>query len=593
MKIGSQHTVPIRGLDNVSESSISGGRFGRMFRNLGPAPFREPYLRALGKTMIANDFDEASGTGATADIPFTQADPAKENPKIPSGFTYLGQFIDHDITFDPVSSLDRENDPDALHDFRTPRLDLDSVYGAGPAQQPYLYQPDGARLRIGVDKAPRGFGRFRPDLPRAWDAPPQAARPTGDGAPVNRVRALIADPRNDENNLVQQIHALFQLFHNRVCDRIAEDEPPSMLFGRAQNLTRWHYQWMVLHDFIPRICGEAVYKNVVVAKGDKPRLQFFRSRSGEGFMPVEFSVAAYRMGHSMVRPTYSLNDIVRGAQPSRQDGFDFHRIPIFSGNDTDLANLNGFRELPGFWGIDWAFYFDLPHDHVRLQAGETAFLPQPSYRLDTLLTDPLARLPDRIRAGASISSLAELNLLRGWRLGLPSGQAVARNMGVEEADVLTDAELFDHPNPKVASRRRALLDGDPAEIRALFGDAVSGLNFEGDGRTPGDSFFAGNCPLWYYVLREAEIGGGEHLGLVGGTIVAEVLAGLITMDRKSFLQIAPKWKPVFGEVPGEFTMTDLIRFVDGEFDGAPAGAAASIGDPTVAGNTTAGSASGS
>src|SRR5262249_4606722 len=152
-----------------------------------------------------------------------------------AGFTYLGQFIDHDLTFDPNSKLERENDPDALVDFRTPRLDLDSLYGDGPADNPFLYQDDGVHFLLGLNQA------FEEDLPRNS---------------AEARRALIGDPRNDENLIVSQLHLAFLKYHNRVVDALRAIRPElsgEKLFGEARRIVRWHYQWIVIHEFLRAI----------------------------------------------------------------------------------------------------------------------------------------------------------------------------------------------------------------------------------------------------------------------------------------------------------------------------------------------------
>ncbi|MBB3918271.1 peroxidase family protein [Rhizobium fabae] len=517
----SKHGTPVRGMDSVAHSSVRDQRFGRMFRNLPAAAFTEDAITDLAKTMFQGEFAEKIEEGKPVDVALNEREPEDENPAIPAGFTYFGQFLDHDITFDPVSSLDRFNDPDALQDFRTPRLDLDSVYGSGPADQPFLYEDDELHLLLGEDKDFDGTRKNRPDLPR-------------NSAPIRR--ALLGDKRNDENVIVSQLHATFLRFHNKVVDTLRSRD-----FELCQQTVRWHYQWIVLHDFLPRIIGRETYERVIVGRGEKPNIRFYNPQGRYAFIPVEFSVAAYRYGHSMVRPSYSLNRIVTKPRPVEQPfngkTATFNRIPIFSLLEGEpLANLNGFRELPGFWPIDWAFFFDGIAPDGEPPAG--AVLPQPSYKLDTTLVDPLTSLPDHRHEPIKIRrALAALNLLRGWRLGLPSGQAVARHM---EMEALSDEQLFDSEDADRKRARAALLTNHPG-------------------------IFKGNAPLWFYILREAEIfGNSQHLGPVGGTIVAEVLAGLIREDRHSFLAQWPKWRPTLpGAEPGHFTMADLINFTNG------------------------------
>ena len=237
------HGRGLRGVDEAARSSVDSGRFGRMFRSLPAARHRATALHRLAETMIDDSTD---------DEPITVAEPEDENPTITAGFTYFGQFVDHDITFDPVSSLTAMNDPDALKDFRTPRLDLDSVYGRGKDDQPYLYQhADPLKLLLGVDRHPPSVTAPRPDLPRnAEDV------------------ALIGDPRNDENVIVGQLQSLFLRFHNRIVDHVvAAGTDPHDAFAEAQRLVRWHYQWLVVHEFLPRIVGDAMVAAVLPGTG--------------------------------------------------------------------------------------------------------------------------------------------------------------------------------------------------------------------------------------------------------------------------------------------------------------------------------------
>src|SRR5215467_3256343 len=268
----------LRGLESSGRSDQLEGRFGRMFRTLPPAHFDAGMLHDLAAAMTA-EF-EATPT------PETEADD-EENTGISAGYTYLGQFIDHDITFDPVSTLQKQDDPDALTDFRSPALDLDNVYGRGPDDQPYLYAGDGSFLR----GDPLTLGD-----PDATDLIRNNASPR---------RALIGDPRNDENAIVSQLQGLFHRFHNRTLK-----DNPKAKFEDVQKLVRFHYQYVILNDFLPRIIHSGVIADLKTqGKYDKGKIKFFHIKH-RPFMPVEFSVAAYRLGHSMIRPDYRLNDAV-------------------------------------------------------------------------------------------------------------------------------------------------------------------------------------------------------------------------------------------------------------------------------------------
>jgi hypothetical protein len=460
------------------QAGARGGRFGRMFPDLPAAALGEPATAALVRLMNNPDERATSNT-------------------LPAGYTYLGQFIDHDITFDPTSSLMRANDPDALVNFRTPRFDLDSLYGSGPADQPYLYDwrrddHPGVRLLSGQVA---GAEPDVLDLPRNQGG-----------------RALTGDARNDEHLIIAQLHLLFLRFHNRVVDLLAARRRWGShwdLFDAAQQTVRWHYQWIVMHDFLDRIVGPDMATSIRPAgAGGGIERRHYRY-DGEPFIPVEFSGAAFRFGHSMVRNDYHVN---------AQSGL----VPLFG--DGDVPHLRGFRPLPPELVIDWRRFFWEPAAEAQLRTDQI-----PGMRIDRQLAERLFRLPPD---GAA---LAELNLRRGRALGLPSGTEVARAMGVEP---LTPAQL--------------LLD----EANA--------------GETPPDvrEALSAAPPLWYYILCEARdrrLGrGGQHLGPVGGRIVAEVLAGLLEGDPLSYHRQAPAWSPADEGLTdgGDFRMIDLVDFVE-------------------------------
>ncbi len=489
----------IRGLEAVPVSSQFEGRFGRMFRTLPQAVFVEEDLKSLASVMVAEA--EAEQT------PEIETDP-EENSGISAGFTYLGQFIDHDITFDPASSLQKQNDPNALVDFRTPRFDLDNVYGRGPDDQPYLYADDGVHMQLGRQLTGNPGDPNTRDLQR--NSPGSGPK-----------RALIGDPRNDENVIVAQLQSAFLRFHNRVADVLHGSHAD---FHTIQRIVRWHYQWVVLYDFLPTIIGQGmletilphVKKKTTVAQ-DKPDLRFYRWRN-EPFIPVEFSVAAYRFGHSMVRPIYRLNTTL----PDRQ--------VIFS-LDPNIPNLTGFREFPDNWAIDWKLFFDFGNNPPKFGPQRI----QPAYKIDSSLVNPLGDLPPSI--ASSIPSLAERNLLRGLRMGLPSGQDVARRMGVP---VIPDERL----------RVGKATEED------------SGNNIRLIDISPG---FRNKAPLWYYVLAEAQQvfvndATAIRLGPVGGRMVGEVFVGLLLGDSHSFLNQDPLWQPIPDFIKnGKFGMAQLIE----------------------------------
>ena len=383
-----------------------------------------------------------------------------EQGTIPAGFTYLGQFIDHDITFDPTPFGARARRPRRTVNHRTPRLDLDSLYGLGPDVQPYLYERD------------------RPERLLLSPGPPLDLPRNDEGI------ALTGDPRNDENAIVSQLHLLFARFHNRVVDEFGS-------FTKARRIVLRHYHWIVLKEFLPLVLG-APFKG--------PR-KVYRPK-GEPFIPVEFSGAAYRFGHTMVRPDY-------GTRPLPADG------SPGPGPLSLFPDLEGFRPLEAKREIAWERFFKLvPRD------------PQFSSAIDTRLAPDVFELP----FGEPV--LARRTLLRGIKLKLPSGQALASKLGVpalDEKDLLLDGAN----------------DGVPAG--------------------PIRDTLVRSTPLWYWILCEADKRAeGLHLGPLGALIVGEVLTGLIETDKTSYLSADPAWEPgILGGTKGHFSMASLVRYAQG------------------------------
>jgi hypothetical protein len=379
--------INVRGFNAPRSQFHNEGRFGRLFPELPPfGPDTEKVreaLRELGKVGgLMDGNDRPGGTPQNED-----------NPKLSAGFTFLGQFIDHDLTFDPTSSLERQNDPEAIANFRTPSLELDNVYGSGPTASPHLYdvtQPGKFLVETFTDPT----GTARSDMPRN-----------------SQLTALIGDPRNDENLMVSQLHVAFLRFHNAIVDDLAgKGLSGAQLFAEAQRLARWHYQWMILTEFLPRTVGEDILESV---RRTHPRERLFQWRN-EPFMPVEFAVAAYRFGHSQVRPGYRVN-------AGFAAGIFNSTLPF---TDPDPNDLRGGKRAPRRF-VDWRFFF-------RVDAANPPALGK---RIDTKLSSPLFAL-----IGANPESLAQRNLLRGLSFNLPSGQAMARALRIKP---LTPEELAD------------------------------------------------------------------------------------------------------------------------------------------------------
>jgi hypothetical protein len=418
---------------------------------------------------------------------------------IPAAYTYFGQFVDHDITFETSSApgsqlvapdltplpLDRIRQE--TQNLRSGALDLDSIYGLPAPRR-------GAKMRLG-EVAPSGA---RPPGKDDFNDLPREGRSVD---VVHDRAALIGDPRNDENLIIAQLHLAFLRAHNELVDQ-------GNRFRSARRTLRQHYQHIVLQDFLkkiadPQIVDDTIEQNRIYDPSDE-----------EFFMPLEFSVAAYRLGHSMVRGNYNFNV---NFQPATLD--ELFTFTALSGQ------LGEFDTLPELWIIEWENFVDAGAPFTRAR------------RIDTKLVDPLEHL--RIVTGEEEAGLARRlavrNLLRGYLLRMPTGQAVARALkeklqGVRDIPVL-----------------------GPNRIRqgAASEEQVQALE---------DGGFLERTPLWYYILAEAaELGDGQHLGPVGSTIVAEVLVGLVRRSSNSILR-AQNWQPTLpSDQPGTFTLTDLLK----------------------------------
>jgi hypothetical protein len=453
--------------------------FGRLFPDLpafAPATDRvRDALLALGAPggpLDANDDLSKGPRLLITNLGLSTNNP--NNPAHTAGTTFLGQFVDHDITFDTRSVMGVPTNPGSSPNGRTPSLDLDSVYGAGPVASPQLYDSsDRAKLRI------ESGGVFE-DLPRDAGS-----------------SAIVADPRNDENLMIAGLQCAFIRFHNSAVDWARANGYADAAFEQARRMTTWHYHWVVLHELLPLVVGQGLVDDVL-RKGRR----FYKPRMREGFIPVEFQAAAYRFGHSMVRPSYRAN--LKG-----DDGNPFFALvfdPAGEGQ-SDPVDLRGGARAPRRF-IGWQTFFDFGDGEVK-----------PNKRIDTKISTPLFDLPlAAIASHDTPQSLPQRNLLRQLTWSLPSGQSVAKAMGLER---LTPNDLKD-------------------------------LKPYG---------FNKSTPLWYYILREAELrADGLTLGKVGGRIVAEVLIGLIQSDPGSFLVQKPNWTPTLTGAGASFRMKDFLSF---------------------------------
>jgi hypothetical protein len=463
--------------------------FGRMFRLPPFAPPTTAVQKALlelgkaGGIMDANDDLKAGPVDLIVVEKLNLVN--RNNPSHTAGVTFFGQFLDHDVTFDTTSRLGFPSQPITSTNTRTAFLDLDSVYASGPSGTPELYDPTD-RIKFKVESG----GQFE-DLPR--NATTKAA--------------FIGDPRNDENLIIAGLHAAFLLFHNRAVDHVRSQNPSIRnddAFAEARQLTTWHYQWIILNEFLPLIVGQSVVNEVF-----KNGRRFYNPLNDQEFIPVEWQIV-YRFGHSMVRPSYRANMKGDGGDPFFGMIFD----PKGQGS-SDPIDLRGGARAPRRF-IGWQTFFNF--------GGAFSGDFRPNKLIDTKISTPLFNLPlGAIPSGTPPVSLMQRNLLRHLTWQLPSGQAVAREMGVPQ---LSSADL--------------------SELQPIATSFVS------------------STPLFYYILKEAEIvENGHRLGPVGGRIVAEVFIGLLQLDPQSYLNVQPNWLPTLpaqGGTPESFRMIDFLAF---------------------------------
>lgn len=498
-----------RGLsrDAIDGDKAEVGRFVRTFRALEPYRRDDEFLIALGEEngpLWEPESDEPSG-----------------DADLPAGYAFFAQFIDHEITLDLTSSLERRVDPQGQKNFRTPRLDLDSMYGDGPEGSPFLYdQRHDGKLLLGET------------VPPGSDRQGSAKNVGRDDVQRNRQdTAIIVDPRNDENLILSQMLTTFIKFHNHVIDwlesgdgadlTLLEDKngeqtesqhedgdratneesglPEDRLFELAQTLVRYHYQWVVETDFLPRVCDRSVLDDI-----ERRGRQHFLLEDPAA-IPIEFSVVAYRYGHSQIRNAYVVNE---------SSG----ELRLFPDDGMGENNLRGFRVVPADLTVDWSYFFDYGSVDT-----------QPSRKIDPFISDSLFTLPFR----EEVQSLATRNLLRGDKLGLPSGQALARAMDIDSLE-----------NDELPTR-----DGTFDEVLQKHGRATDT-----------------EAPPWYYILAEAAVqADGEQLGAMGSRIVAETLIGLLELDETSLRSTAAEEFEEFPVLPAPaptdgYTLADIMQW---------------------------------
>jgi heme peroxidase len=425
------------------DAPIDGGRYRLLFEDLPALEVDERELHALGRP------------GGLCDL---GADAGNPDAEVAAVWPFFGQFVAHDITADR-SPLVHRSDPARIRNFRVPKANLEGIYGAGPVGSPYLYSTaEEAKLLL----APSGC-----DVPRNHEG-----------------IALVGDPRNDVHLFLSQMAVAFINLHNRLVDRLRDDGVAELeLFEEARRAATWHYQHVILREFLPGLIGAELTAELLDGGSQLYRVD------GDPYIPFEFADAAYRYGHAQIRDRYRVNDR-------------FGPCPVF-------PDLMGFGPVAPEHTVDWSQQIDV----------EGRPPAQRAKQIDTRLPTALIALPTRISGsapGTDYASLANRDLQRGQAVGLASGEAVARRLGVP---VVSAADV--------------------------------GLGWD-------------ETPLWFYILREAAVmHDGNQLGPVAGRIVGEVLVGIVDGDPESFRAVDPGWSPTLpGRRAGAFGLADILAPIE-------------------------------
>lgn len=493
--------------DEAIGGRIARGPYRHAYACGDPPQWRSGELLEIARAMVIDESAQSRGPDAS-------------RAGLPAGYTYFGQFLAHDISQmsapDPMQPLHPPwpaHAPAAtslsparrLVNLRSPRLDLQVLYGNGPQLDPHYYRPSSSRwsgeFHHGLGIRSGGGGSHRPvgtedDLLRTTHG-----------------KAVLPDQRNDENVMLSQVHLALQKAHNRCLrELVRAGAAPRAGFLEAQRLLRWHVQWLLLEDYLPRILHGT--RRVALARtlrafgdGADPDVPFRRAWRREPWLPLEFVLAGFRFGHVLPRPSYRLN---------AHSGGPFRLMPE-SERTPPEHHLAGGRPLPVAWTVDWDFFFDDRGAAHTQYASSIA--PRVSASLGALPVDPF-QAPVSADAGPDRHALLPfLTLLRGAQFGLPTGQALARALRAEGRDVVVH-----------------------------------------------DSILGGRAPLWFYLLAEAERddeGAGATLGRLGSEIVLQTWLGLIAADATSYLRCDPAWRPSLGRDPSEarpYGLAHLLRY---------------------------------
>jgi Animal haem peroxidase len=440
----------------------------------------------------------------------------RKKSKLPAVYTYFGQFLNHD-TSAPIGGMvptparaadgniinigadlagvDKLGRPESIapiiariRNQHALPLSLHSLYGSGPcgaddgSRQLYVCKEPVFELgKIFDDVGPDEFGSITKTKPglifreiiHTWDL----KRKPG--------KAIIADQRNDENLIISQLHLAFMLFHNNVVKVLRPKfDGTKMLFDAARQLVTWHYHWCIIHDYLDKL----LFQNSIDRAMNGPNLIKQPNQ-----VPMEFTTAAFRFGHSMVSDLYNFNKNfvdggIMGGPATLMQLFQFT-----SRGKMGAFNNNPNNQLPSHWVADWSM---LTTANELENSG--------SDPIDTLVSGGMINMGSPVVPFGNIEhgSIVSRNILRGFHRRIPSGQSIARALGFS---VLAPDKIAQH-----------------LPVAAVPYAKAHGLTNQ--------------TPAWLYFLSEAESeSDGKKLGPVASRIIAATVIGLLKLNGQSVL----------------------------------------------------------
>jgi len=508
--------------------------FGTMFPNLPAFHYSEQASADLANAM----------ENPTPDPPGTDQGTPDDNPNLPAEYTYLGQFIDHNLDFDETPSPEANVNPSTLTNFESFRFDLNNVFGGGPSVDPQLYAADGKHLLV--------TGTL--GTPQANGFPTVTNSPTGafDLSRNANGTANLVEPRDDENQIISQISASLVAFYNDFVDQ-------GMGYAQARQLTENYWQEVVLTDVLPAYVGQSTINQYLRQLPNGNFQVHTPNLPNANFTPIEFSVGAYRFGHALVRNEYHINDLLPPPGPDFDDN-----IPIFNDATFQFGDLTGGAPLQGTTAdaagnctaagaaqstmlceqstnhqIEWKYF--VPQINADTQLSNADCVAGGGAIINGSCTDPginfaratqptispnLFNLPAFTIPGCTDAAdpvcngsadLIARDFARGQFDGLASGQAIAKALG---CPVIPAASI----NPT------------------------------------SDAVFNTGTPLLYYVLAEAKQANAT-LGCVGKAIVAQTFIRVMWDTPNSILHNGftpnPALTPLAPETP-KFSFGDLL-----------------------------------